>query len=95
MWVFSSARLERQTVNLDVGGSNPSRPVSLFCYEENLKRKKVLFILLISKKVALKLNKEYGIPFGEGGISTSKTKHKKYYLCTRAKNITALEKATK
>lgn len=28
-WELSSARLERQTVNLDVGGSNPSVPVTI------------------------------------------------------------------
>lgn len=33
--------------------------------------------------------------FGEGVISTSKTKHKKYYLCERHKNMIAFEKATK
>lgn len=58
-------------------------------------RKKVTVILLISKELAHKLNKEYKIPFGEGGISTSKTKHKKYYLCECQKNMIALEKATK
>ena len=76
-------------------GSNPVRAVSLFCYEENLKWKKVNIILLISKELAHKLNKEYGVKFGEGGISTSKTRHKKYYLCERQKNMIALEKATK
>lgn len=57
--------------------------------------KAVKIILLISKKLAHKLNKEYGVPFGEGGISTSKTKYKKYYLCERARNMIALEKAIK
>ena len=61
----------------------------------NLKWKKVNIILLISKKLAHKLNKEYGVKFGEGGISTSKTKHKKYYLCERQRNMIAYEKATK
>ena len=55
----------------------------------------VKIILLISKELAHKLNKEYGVKFGEGGISTSKTRHKKYYLCERQKNMIALEKATK
>lgn len=61
----------------------------------NIKTKVVKIILLISKELAHKLNKEYGVKFGEGGISTSKTRHKKYYLCTREKNMIALEKATK
>ena len=57
--------------------------------------KVVKIILLISKELAHKLNKEYGVKFGEGGISTSKTRHRKYYLCERQKNMIALEKATK
>lgn len=71
---------------------------SCHCYSVHVDkfiRKKVNIILLISKKLAHKLNKEYGVKFGEGGISTSKTKHKKYYLCERQKNMIALEKATK
>lgn len=72
----------------------PLSVVSLFYYEENLKRKKVNIILLISKKLAHKLNKEYGVPFGENGISVSGTR-RKYYLCEREKNMIALKKATK
>ena len=48
--------------------------------EEILYRKKENIIILISKDIAHKLNKEFGVPFGENGISTSKTNHKKYYL---------------
>ena len=70
-------------------------PFLLFYREENILWKKVKIILLISKELAHKLNKEYGVKFGEGGISTSKTRHKKYYLCTREKNMIALKKATK
>ena len=70
-------------------------PFPLFYCEENIKMKVVKIILLISKELAHKLNKEYGVKFGEGGISTSKTRHKKYYLCERQKNMIALEKATK
>ena len=50
------------------------------------------FILLISKKTAHILNKKYGVRFGCGGISTSKTKHRKYYLCTSDKNMEVLNK---
>ena len=67
----------------------------LFYRGENIKMKEGKIILLISKELAHKLNKEYGVKFGEGGISTSKTRHKKYYLCERQKNMIALEKATK
>lgn len=69
-------------------------PFPLFYCEENIKMKVVKIILLISKELAHKLNKEYGIPFGENGISVSGTR-RKYYLCERQKNMIALEKATK
>ena len=58
-------------------------------------RKKVNKILLISKEIAHKLNKEFGVPFGENGISTSKTNHKKYYLCESRKNLSLLKKLEK
>ena len=63
--------------------------------EEILYRKKVNKILLISKEIAHKLNKEFGVPFGENGISTSKTNHKKYYLCESRKNLSLLKKLEK
>ena len=49
----------------------------------------------ISKEIALKLNKEYGVPFGYEGISTSKTKHKKHYLCENKRNLSLLEQLGK
>ena len=52
-------------------------------------------IIPISKKTAHKLNKEYGVPFGYEGISTSKTKSKKYYLCTSNRNLSLLSKIEK
>lgn len=76
-------------------GSTPMLQHLLFYRGENIKMKEGKIILLISKELAHKLNKEYGVKFGEGGISTSKTRHKKYYLCERQKNMIALEKATK
>ena len=76
-------------------GSTPMLQHLLFYREENIKMKEGKIILLISKELAHKLNKEYGVKFGGGGISTSKTRHKKYYLCERQKNMIALEKATK
>ena len=63
--------------------------------EEILYRKKENIIILISKDIAHKLNKEFGVPFGENGISTSKTNHKKYYLCESRKNLSLLKKLEK
>ena len=69
----------------------------IISYWRNLYRKKENNILLISKEIALKLNKEYGVPYGEGGISTTgklNGRHK-YYLCESKKNMILLEKVTK
>ena len=54
-----------------------------------------MIIILISKEIAHKLNKEFDVPFGENGISTSKTNHKKYYLCESRKNLSLLKKLEK
>lgn len=50
-------------------------------------------MILIAKEVAHKLNKEYGVPFGENGISKSGT-GRKYYLCESKYNMSALKKLT-
>ena len=63
--------------------------------EEILYRKKEIIIILISKEIAHKLNKEFGVSFGENGISTSKTNHKKYYLCESRKNLSLLKRLEK
>ena len=68
---------------------------AILSYRININRKKVNKILLISKEIAHKLNKEFGVPFGENGISTSKTNHKKYYLCESRKNLSLLKKLEK
>ena len=73
-------------------GSNPSTSTTLLGI---LYRKKVNKILLISKEIAHKLNKDFCVPFGENGISTSKTNHKKYYLCESRKNLSLLKKLEK
>ena len=58
-------------------------------------------MLEISKEVAHKLHNEYGVRWKDGGISTSTTKYKKFYLCESEYNlrnllkITDNEKATK
>ena len=65
--------------------------------EEILYRKKVNKILLISKEIAHKLNKEFGVPFGENGISSTgklNGRHK-YYLCESRKNLSLLKKLEK
>jgi len=50
----------------------------------------------ISKEVAHRLNREFGIPFScEEGISSSKTKYKKYYLCESKRNMSCLYKLNK
>ena len=54
-------------------------------------------IILISKEIAHKLNKEYGVPFGESGISSTgkfNGRHK-YYLCESSKNLSLLKKLEK
>ena len=62
--------------------------------EEILYRKKANIIKLISKEIAHKLNKEFGVPFGEDGISVSGTR-RKYYLCESRKNISLLKRLEK
>ena len=69
-------------------------PVAL-SYRINTNRKKETIIILISKEIAHKLNKDFGVPFGENGVSTSKTNHKKYYLCESHKNLSLLKKLEK
>ena len=63
-------------------------------YRINTKQKEGNNILLISKEIAHKLNKEFGVPFGENGISTTgklNGRHK-YYLCESSKNKEFLSK---
>lgn len=49
-------------------------------------------MIRISKETALRLNKEYGIPYKENGISKTHTKHTTYYLCESEYNLTSLLK---
>ena len=54
-------------------------------------------IIKISKENAHKLNKEFGVPFGENGISSTgklNGRHK-YYLCESRKNLSLLKKLEK
>ena len=53
-------------------------------------------MIKISKEIAQKLNSDYGVPYGENGISHTlgKRKKKTYYLCESAKNMQKLQKLT-
>lgn len=46
-------------------------------------------LIKISKEIAQKLNSNYGVPYGENGISHTlgKGKKKTYYLCESEKNM--------
>ena len=55
----------------------------------------MLNILSISKNEALKLNKEYNVPFGENGISHTYAKYHHYFLCPSGYNLSALDKIRK
>lgn len=55
------------------------------------KTKGRIVIISISKDEAQKLNKYYGVKFHEyGGISSTRTKHKKFFLTENKRNIDAL-----
>ena len=62
-----------------------------FYYKKIHKEREWLVILEIKKNEAFLLN-SMGVPFGENGISTSKTRHKKYYICENKKNMKLLSK---
>lgn len=49
-------------------------------------------MIKISKEDALKLNKEYGVKFGENGISRTHGHNKHYYLCESEYNLRSLLK---
>ena len=51
-------------------------------------------MIRISRNEAMKLNK-MGVPFGEGGISHTLSKRKKYYLCENDHNLKLLDKIRK
>lgn len=52
------------------------------------KRKKSM--IKISKEYAMRLNKEYGVNFGENGISRTHGHHKNYFLCESEDNLRKL-----
>lgn len=50
-------------------------------------------MIKISKEIAHKLNKDYGVPFGENGIShTYSCRKKSYYLCESKRNMDKYKK---
>ena len=52
-------------------------------------------MIKISKEIAHKLNNDYGVPFGENGIShTYSGKKKSYYLCESKRNMEKFKLAT-
>lgn len=58
----------------------------MYKYYEKEERK----LVDITKREAHILNKKYGVPFKDDGISHSYTKHKKFYLCPSQRNMKAL-----
>ena len=50
----------------------------------------MIIIILISKDEAQKLSKEYNVKFGSYGISSTHTKHKKFFLTESKYNLDVL-----
>lgn len=47
----------------------------------------------ISKEEAMQLNEQYNVPFGENGITLTRSNRRhKYYLCELEKNIRCINK---
>lgn len=49
-------------------------------------------LIKIKKEDAIKLNKEYGVCYGENGISKTHSHHPHYYLCCSEYNLQSLLK---
>lgn len=50
----------------------------------------MIIIIPITKDEAQRLNKEYDVKFGDYGISSTHTKHKKFFLTENKTNLNAL-----
>ena len=61
------------------------------CRKANL-FKGMIIIIPITKKEAQTLNKEYRVPFHDYGISSTRTKHKRFFLTVTRTNVDALNK---
>ena len=86
--------LSRLTHSQEIARSNRAVATTLLGIQNG---KKVNKILLISKEIAHKLNKEFCVPFGENGISSTgklNGRHK-YYLCESRKNLSLLKRLEK
>ena len=59
-------------------------------------KKEERILIKISKEIAHELNSNYGVPFGENGISHTlgNGRKKTYYLCESDKNMQTLKKLT-
>lgn len=59
-------------------------------------KKEEKILIKISKEIAQELNRNYGVPYGENGISHTlgKSKKKTYYLCESSKNMQKLQVLT-
>lgn len=55
-------------------------------------KERVIAIIPITKDEAQRLNKEYGVKFGDYGISSTHTKHKNFFLTENRSNLNALNK---
>lgn len=69
---------------------SPSRK-AYACWQ-NILKERVIVIIPITKDEAQKLNKKYGVKFGDYGISSTHTKHKKFFLTENKANLNALNK---
>ena len=72
-------------------GSNPIVPTTLLFGEIYYERRELIGLIKISKDDAMRLNKKYGIPYGENGISHTVTKHS-YFLCESRYNMNIYRK---
>lgn len=50
----------------------------------------MIIIIPITKDEAQRLNKEYNVQFGSYGISTTHTRHKRYFLTENKINLDAI-----
>ena len=73
-----------------------SRDLRVFTHQRksylrvNYIKERVIFIIPITKDEAQRLNKDFGVKFGDYGISSTRTKHKKFFLTEDKRNISAL-----
>ena len=59
-------------------------------YITKIHKERVIVIIPITKDEAQRLNKEYGVKFGDYGISSTHTKHKNFFLTENRTNLNAL-----